>query len=512
MCAETTSVDYKDTLNLPKTEFPMRAGLPQREPDWLARWEEIGVYDRLRDKAAGREPFTLHDGPPYANGNLHIGHALNKILKDMVVRSQQMSGRDARYIPGWDCHGLPIEWKIEEQYRAKGQDKDKVDVVDFRQECRRFAEGWIDVQREEFKRLGITGTWDKPYLTMDFHAERVIAEEFQRFLMNGALYQGSKPVMWSPVEKTALAEAEVEYHDRQTDAVWVPFEVVDVKHPTLDGDGPLSERVAQVDEETLQRIGTLAHAKVIIWTTTPWTLPQNRAICFGPEIKYGLYEITGRPEECWVRIGDRYLIADKLAPEALAAMRLEPSMHRRLRDVTAEELAALTCAHPLRGAEEANGEWDYDVPLFPGDHVTDDAGTGFVHTAPSHGDDDFEIGRRHGLEMTWNILDDSSFREGLPFFGGEQIIRDTGKPGNANKVVIDKLVELGKLLARKRITISDAHSWRSKAPVIRLNRPQWFAAIDKPLGDGQDQYGETIRTRALTSIDQSRGSAPGACR
>ncbi len=500
MCADTTSVDYKDTLNLPKTEFPMRAGLPKREPDWLARWEVIGVYDRLREKAKAepRKPFTLHDGPPYANGNLHIGHALNKILKDMVVRSQQMSGRDARYIPGWDCHGLPIEWKIEEAYRAKGQDKDKVDVVDFRQECRRFAEGWIDVQREEFKRLGVTGTWDKPYLTMDFHAERVIAEEFQKFLMNGSLYQGSKPVMWSPVEKTALAEAEVEYHDRQTDAVWVPFEIIDVAHAGVDGGGRLSD----LDADSVARIASLSTAKVVIWTTTPWTLPQNRAICFGPDISYGLYEITGRPEECWVRIGDRYLLADKLAEEALGAMRLEPSMYRRLRDVTAEELATLTCAHPLRGAEGADGEWDYDVPLFAGDHVTDDAGTGFVHTAPSHGDDDFEIGRKHGLEMTYNILDDSSFRADLPFFAGERIIKENGKPGNANKVVIDKLVELGKLLARRRITISDAHSWRSKAPVIRLNRPQWFAAIDKALGDGMDTYGETIRTRALTSIDQ----------
>ena len=498
MCADTPSVDYKDTLNLPQTEFPMRAGLPQREPAWLARWEEIGVYDRLREKT-GRKPFTLHDGPPYANGHLHIGHALNKILKDMVVRSQQMSGFDARYIPGWDCHGLPIEWKIEEQYRARGQNKDDVDVVAFRQECRKFAEGWIDVQRAEFKRLGITGTWEQPYLTMDFHAERVIAAEFMVFLMNGALYQGSKPVMWSPVEKTALAEAEVEYHDRQTDAVWVPFRVV-----------PASEKLALLDAEPTafndalhgMAASDLDTAKVVIWTTTPWTLPQNRAICFGPEIAYGLYEITGRPEECWARIGDRYLIADKLADDALGAMRLEPSMYRRLRDVAAGELALLTCAHPLRGAEGANGEWDFDVPMLPGDHVTDDAGTGFVHTAPSHGDDDFEIGRKHGLPMTYNILDDSSYRADLPFFAGERIIKEDGKPGGANKAVIDKLVEVGGLLARRRITISDAHSWRSKAPVIRLNRPQWFAAIDKRLEDGKGQYGDTIRARALTSIDQ----------
>jgi isoleucyl-tRNA synthetase len=479
----TEPVDYKDTLNLPRTEFPMRAGLPKREPEWLARWERIGVYDRLRDKAAqaegaARAPFTLHDGPPYANGHLHIGHALNKILKDMVVRSQQMMGRDARYIPGWDCHGLPIEWKIEEKYRAKGQDKDAVDVVEFRQECREFAAGWVDIQREEFKRLGVTGNWDNPYLTMDFHAERVIAEEFQTFVMNGALYQGSKPVMWSPVEKTALAEAEVEYHDRQTDAIWVKF-------PVTGGAAAYTDAATQV----------------VIWTTTPWTIPQNRAICFGAGISYGLYEVTGRPEECWVNIGDRYLMADAQAMDAFAAARLDETMVRRLRDVSADDLSALTCAHPLRGLDGAQGEWDFDVPMLPGDHVTDDAGTGFVHTAPSHGDDDYIIGIKHGLPMTYNILDDSSYRADLPFFGGEAILKPTGKPGGANKAVIAKLRDAGVLLATKRITISDAHSWRSKAPVIRLNRPQWFAAIDKVLDDGMDDYGTTIRERALTSID-----------
>ncbi|PJI92610.1 isoleucyl-tRNA synthetase [Yoonia maricola] len=496
MCAETP--DYKQTLNLPRTDFPMRAGLPKREPEWLTRWEEIGVYDRLRDKAEGRKPFTLHDGPPYANGHLHIGHALNKILKDMVVRSQQMMGNDARYVPGWDCHGLPIEWKIEEQYRAKGRDKDDVNVVDFRQECRKFAEGWVDIQRDEFKRLGITGNWADPYLTMNFHAERVIAEEFQKFLMNGTLYQGSKPVMWSPVEKTALAEAEVEYHDRQTDAIWVRFPVV-----------PSDEALALLDEATdfegtLFEIATdLQTAKVLIWTTTPWTIPQNRAVCFGPNISYGLYEIIGRPEECWASIGEKMIVADALAEEVFAAGRLAgDEMIRRIRDVTIEELSALTLAHPLRGATGANGEWDFNVPLLPGDHVTDDAGTGFVHTAPSHGDDDYAIGVKHGLPMTYNILDDSSYRADLPFFGGEAVLKPNGKPGGASKVVIDKLVEVGALLGRRRITISDAHSWRSKAPVIRLNRPQWFAAIDKAVGDGQDTYGTTIRERALRSIDE----------
>ncbi|WP_424964704.1 isoleucine--tRNA ligase [Dinoroseobacter sp. S375] len=499
MCADTPSANqYKDTLNLPKTSFPMRAGLPKREPDWLARWAKIDIYERLRDKARTetRPAFTLHDGPPYANGNLHIGHALNKILKDMVVRSQQMMGKDARYIPGWDCHGLPIEWKIEEKYRAKGRDKDEIPVIDFRQECRAFAEGWVDIQREEFKRLGVTGKWDDPYLTMNFHAERVIAEEFLKFLMNGTLYQGSKPVMWSPVEKTALAEAEVEYHDRQTDAIWVKFPVVSARavtssmegaHDTMGGDGDLLAE--QLEEAT-----------VIIWTTTPWTIPQNRAICFGPGISYGLYEVTATPEECWASVGETYIMADALAEGALSQARVEGFTRRR--DVSPAELSRLTCAHPFAKADGAGGEWDFVVPLLPGDHVTDDAGTGFVHTAPSHGDDDYAIGVKHGLPMTYNVLDDSSYRADLPFFGGECILKPNGKPGGANKAVIAKLVEIGGLLARQRITISDAHSWRSKAPVIRLNRPQWFAAIDKPVGDGNDTYGETIRQRALTSIDQ----------
>lgn len=470
MCAETP--DYKTTLNLPRTDFPMRAGLPKREPEWLARWEELDVYGQLRQKS-GRKPFTLHDGPPYANGHLHIGHALNKILKDMVVRSQQMMGHDARYIPGWDCHGLPIEWKIEEKYRKKGRDKDAVDVVEFRRECRDFAKGWVDIQREEFKRLGITGNWENPYLTMDYHAERVIAEEFQTFLMNGTLYQGSKPVMWSPVEKTALAEAEVEYHDRQTDAIWVPFAVK-----------------GQAD------------TYVVIWTTTPWTIPQNRAVCFNQTVSYGAYKVTSTPDECWAKAGATYLFADDLAESTFSAARLDAVMYTRVGDVSAAELAELTLNHPLHGADGADGEWDFDVPMLAGDHVTSDAGTGFVHTAPSHGDDDYQIGLKHGLPMTFNILDDSSYRADLPFFGGEVILRPNGKPGKANQKVIEKLVEVGGLLARARITISDAHSWRSKAPVIRLNRPQWFAAIDKACDDGMDTHGKTIRERALTSIDE----------
>ena len=478
MCAETP--DYKNTLNLPQTDFPMRAGLPKREPEWLARWERLGVYDRLREKE-GRTPFTLHDGPPYANGHLHIGHALNKILKDMVVRSQQMMGKDARYIPGWDCHGLPIEWKIEEQYRKKGRNKDEVDVIDFRQECRKFAEGWVDIQRAEFQRLGVTGKWENPYLTMNFHAERVIAEEFMKFLMNGTLYQGSKPVMWSPIEKTALAEAEVEYHDKESHTIWVKFRVVETGDATLDS------------------------AHIVIWTTTPWTIPSNKAVVYGSDISYGLYEVTGRPEECWATIGDRYILADNLAADVMGKARLDDTMYRRLCDVTSDDLAKIKLTHPLHGADGSEGEWDDIRDFRAAEFVTDTEGTGFVHCAPSHGMEEYELYRDLGMleqVITYNVMDDGSFRTDLPFFGGKYILNRKGGEGDANKTVIEKLINVGGLLARGKIKHSYPHSWRSKAPVIYRNTPQWFAAIDRVVGDDQDTYGKTIRERALASIDQ----------
>ena len=478
MCAETP--DYKETLNLPQTDFPMRAGLPKREPEWLARWERLGVYDRLREKE-GRAPFTLHDGPPYANGHLHIGHALNKILKDMVVRSQQMMGKDARYIPGWDCHGLPIEWKIEEQYRKKGKNKDEVNVIDFRQECRKFAEGWVDIQREEFKRLGVAGKWEKPYLTMHFHAERVIAEEFMKFLMNGTLYQGSKPVMWSPIEKTALAEAEVEYHDKESHTIWVKFRVVETGDATLDS------------------------AHVVIWTTTPWTIPSNKAVVYGSDISYGLYEVIGRPQECWATIGDRYILADNLAADVMGKARLDDTMYRRLCDITNDDLAKIKLTHPLNGTAGSDGEWDDIRDFRAADFVTDTEGTGFVHCAPSHGMEEYELYRDLGIleqVITYNVMDDGSFRADLPFFGGKYILNRKGGEGDANKTVIEKLIEVGGLLARGKIKHSYPHSWRSKAPIIYRNTPQWFAAIDRVVGDDQDTYGKTIRERALASIDQ----------
>ena len=472
--------DYKDTLNLPKTDFPMRAGLPNREPFWLERWENIGIYQKLREKAS-RKPFILHDGPPYANGNLHIGHALNKILKDMVVRSQQMMGHDARYIPGWDCHGLPIEWKIEETYRKKGKNKDDVPIVDFRQECRKFADGWISIQREEFKRLGVTGNWENPYLTMDFKAERTIAREFMKFLMNGTLYQGSKPVMWSPIEKTALAEAEIEYHDKESFTIWVKFKVTDNEDTELNG------------------------SDVVIWTTTPWTIPSNKAVVFGPDIKYGLYEVIARPDECWANIGDRYILADNLAAGVMEKARLDETMYRRLRDVSVESLTTIKLRHPLFSAKEANGEWDEIRDFRPADFVTDTEGTGFVHCAPSHGMEEYELYRELGMldeVITYNVKDDGSFRDNLPFFGGKYILSRKGGEGDANKAVIDKLIEVGGLLARGKIKHSYPHSWRSKAPVIYRNTPQWFASIDRAVGDNKDEFGVTIRERALNSIDK----------
>ena len=501
MCADKptpaeTDADYRDTVFLPETSFPMRAGLPAREPFWLDRWQKIGIYDRLRAKATSetRAPFTLHDGPPYANGHLHIGHALNKVLKDMVVRSQQMMGRDARYVPGWDCHGLPIEWKIEEQYRAKGLNKDAVDIVDFRQECRAFAAGWVDIQREEFKRLGITGNWDDPYLTMNYHAEAVIADEFMTFLMNGSLYQGSKPVMWSPVEKTALAEAEVEYHDHTSHMIWVQFAVMSIS-PTPAFVSGFADQMPDAIEAFAEMFRDVS---VLIWTTTPWTIPQNRAVAFNPAVSYGLYQIAEVAEDGRAKVGAKLMMADALAEGVFKTAKVVA--YTRLRDVPAELLETIQMAHPLQGLAD-NAEWDFRVPMLPGDHVTEEAGTGFVHTAPSHGDDDYQLGLKFGLPMTYNVEPDGSYRADLPLFGGQHIILADGKEGPANVSVIKALAGADKLFAKGKLKHSYPHSWRSKAPVIYRNTPQWFVSIDKPLTDGLGDYGDTIRSRALTSID-----------
>ena len=471
----TKTDDYKDTLNLPQTDFPMRAGLPKREPQWLEHWEKLGIYDTLRTKK-GRPSFVLHDGRPMPMGIFILAHALNKVLKDMVVRSQQMLGKDARYIPGWDCHGLPIEWKIEEKYRQKGRDKDHVPVIEFRRECRNFAQNWVDVQRDEFKRLGVTGKWEKPYLTMDYHAERVIAEEFQKLLMNGSLYLGSKPVMWSPIEKTALAEAEIEYHEKESFTIWTRFAVHKTDNSALKG------------------------ADVVIWTTTPWTIPSNKGVVYSNDISYGVYEVTCAPEDNWVKTGERFVLADNLAQSVFEKARVEA--YQRISD--AGDLSNTTLSHPLTGAHGAQGEWDTPRDFRPAPFVTDTEGTGFVHCAPSHGIEEFELYRDAGMldqVITYNVVEDGSMRADLPLFGGCKILKANGKEGDANKSIIDALAAHGTLFARGKIKHSYPHSWRSKAPVIYRNTPQWFVAIDKPLGDGMDTHGDTIRKRALRSID-----------
>lgn len=473
---DTPARDYSETLFLPQTDFPMRAGLPQREPQLLQRWNEIKLYERLREAQKGRPRFVLHDGPPYANGNIHIGHALNKILKDLVVRSQGMLGYDSNYVPGWDCHGLPIEWKIEEEYRAKGKNKDDVSIVEFRRECRAFAEKWIDVQREEFKRLGVEGDWQNPYATMSYDAEAQIAREIISFAMSDQLYRGSKPVMWSSVERTALAEAEVEYHEKTSTTIWVKFPVTN----TLDGD--------------------LDGASVVIWTTTPWTIPANRAIAYSPNVAYGLYTVTEAADDNWAKVGDRFVLADKLAADVFAAARV--AGYERVKDVLPVMIER--CAHPFRGLAGANGFWDYPVPMLPADYVTDDAGTGFVHTAPGHGADDYVTYLKHkavfeacGMkEVPHTVSPDSSYFPHVPFFAGERIYDDKGKDAGANEAVIRKMVEAGALIARGRLKHQYPHSWRSKGPLIFRNTPQWFIAMDKPL----DAHGDTLRQRALHGI------------
>ena len=489
----TDERDYSTTLFLPQTEFPMRAGLPQKEPEILARWADIDLYKRLRENGKGRARFVLHDGPPYANGNIHIGHALNKILKDVVTRSQQMLGFDSNYVPGWDCHGLPIEWKIEEEYRAKGKNKDAVPINEFRAECRAFASHWLGVQREEFKRLGVTGDWDNPYTTMSFAAEAWIARELMKFAANGTLYRGSKPVMWSVVEKTALAEAEVEYEEYTSDMIWVKFPVA----------------FAFGEEERFKALEKAYRgASVVIWTTTPWTIPGNRAISYAPKVAYSLYRVTDAPADNWAKTGDLLILADKLAAEVFKPARVVA--YEKVRDVPAEDLAQLACTHPLKGFE---GGYTFTVPLLSGDHVTDDAGTGFVHTAPSHGREDFDVWTANARDIEargvssvipYTVDENSAFTAQAPGFTGKRVLNDKGEKGDANEAVIKALAAVNALIGRGRLKHEYPHSWRSKKPVIYRNTPQWFIAMDKPI----EGFGVSLRDIALREIAKTQWVPP----
>ncbi|MDX2266385.1 MAG: isoleucine--tRNA ligase [Hyphomicrobiales bacterium] len=498
--------DYAQTLFLPKTDFPMKAGLPELEPRLLARWAKLGLYKRLRKAAKGREKFTLHDGPPYANGNIHIGHALNKILKDTVVRSQQMMGRDANYVPGWDCHGLPIEWKIEEKYRAAQKNKDDVPVVEFRRECRGFAEHWKSVQCEDFKRLGVEGDWENPYTTMSYDAEATIAGELMKFAMNGSLYRGSKPVMWSVVERTALAEAEVEYHEHTSPTVFVKFPVVGIQ----DGDHlmPVS------DHPRLQ------NTYVVIWTTTPWTLPGNRAVAYSPKFDtfYMQFEVTKAPDGNWAKTGDRFLVASKLADTLKKAAKIEEWQAVELGGsvIDPKFLGKLVCRHPLH-----ESGYDFPVRLYEGDFVTDDTGTGFVHIAPGHGADDYGLfidNKRQfatdGIEdVPHTVQPDGHYFPHVPLFGGDapkRVVDDNGSFGKlddmayANAAVVQALKDAGALLAMGRLRHQYPHSWRSKAPVIFRNTPQWFIALDKPVKVKGVKKDRTIRDLALAAIGDTK--------
>jgi isoleucyl-tRNA synthetase len=506
--------DYSKTLFLPQTEFPMRAGLPQREPEILKNWYRIGLYERLRQLSAQRSKFVLHDGPPYANGNIHIGHALNKILKDVVTKSQQMLGFDSNYVPGWDCHGLPIEWKIEEEnYRAKGKAKpdfrDSAAMIAFRKECRAYAAHWLDVQREEFKRLGVIGDWDHPYATMDYFAEAQIARELMKIAANGTLYRGSKPVMWSVVEKTALAEAEVEYEDYTSDQVWVKFPVAEVE-------------LASGKDVSAAIVEAVSGASVVIWTTTPWTLPGNRAVSFSPKIAYGLYKVTDAPADNWTKTGDLLILADALADSVFTQARV--SGYEKIGEMPAAALAATECVHPLAGLGRG---YDFRVPLLEGEHVTADTGTGFVHTAPGHGREDFDVWTANARELErrgiataipYTVDENGAFTDQAPGFTGKRVINDKGDKGDANEAVIKALTGAGMLLARGRLKHQYPHSWRSKKPVIFRNTPQWFIAMDKPFslpsplagkGQGGESSGaDTLRDRALHAISVTQWVPP----
>ena len=443
MSDETNQRDWRETLNLPQTEFPMKAGLPKREPDMLAHWAKIGLYDKLRADAKGREKFVLHDGPPYANGDIHIGHALNKILKDVIVRAHQMMGRDAVYVPGWDCHGLPIEWKIEEQYRNKGQDKDEVPANEFRAQCRAFAEQWVGVQSEQFQRLGVLGDWQNPYTTMAYEAEAVIVAEFQKFIMDGSLYRGSKPVMWSVVEKTALAEAEVEYEEHVSPTIFVKFPVQGMDN-----------------------------TYAVIWTTTPWTIPGNRAMAYSAGLTYGLYAANG----------EQLVLCDNLAAQVMQAAQIEDFERRG--DINPGELI---CHHPFHGQG-----YDFDVPVLAGDFVTDETGTGLVHIAPGHGQDDFELGMQHNIEVPFTVDEGGVYLDSVPVFAGKRVLDEKGKDGDANGAVIGALVEADRLLAKGKLRHQYPHSWRSKAPLIFRNTPQWFISMET----------NGLRDTALQEIDK----------
>jgi isoleucyl-tRNA synthetase len=442
----------KEDINLPKTSFSMKANLPNKEPEILKIWESINLYEKLRESRKGKEKFVLHDGPPYANGHIHMGTALNKILKDIITRFHQMSGKDSVYVPGWDCHGLPIEWKIEEQYKKNKKNKDEVPVTDFRLECREFAEKWIKIHTKEFKRLGVEGDWKNYYTTMSFGAEAQIVRELGKFLLDGTLYQGYKPVLWSTVEKTALADAEVEYKDHTSNTIYTSFKV----------------------EKTEKNF--LKDAHVIIWTTTPWTIPANRALAFSNKIKYSILQIDKDTEHF---NGKNIIIASELIEKVSAECNLKN--FKILKEFRGLDFKNTICSHPLKKMG-----YEYDVPMLEGNFVTLEQGTGIVHCAPSHGPDDFNLCLKHGIKASDTINNGGVYSDEIPFFSGIHIFK-------ADNHVIEKLSEHKSLLGNSKLQHSFPHSWRSKAPLVYRATSQWFISMET----------KDLRKKALKAIDDT---------
>jgi len=442
----------KENINLPKTSFSMKANLPNKEPEILKIWEKLDLYTKLRDASKGKEKFVLHDGPPYANGHIHMGTALNKILKDIITRFHQMNGKDSVYVPGWDCHGLPIEWKIEEQYKKNKKDKDQVPIKDFRSECREFAEKWIKVHIKEFRRLGVEGDWKNYYSTMSFDAEAQIVRELGKFLLDGSLYQGYKPVLWSTVEKTALADAEVEYKDHTSNTVYVGFKV----------------KISKVD--------LLKGAEIIIWTTTPWTIPANKALAYNKDMDYSIVEINSVSENF---DNKKIVIATQLLNQV--SKECEIGSYKLIKKIKGKDFEGTICSHPFK-----NLGYQYDIPMLEANFVTLEQGTGIVHCAPSHGPDDFNLCLKHGIRSLDTIDDNGRYTKHIKKFEGIHIFK-------ADKVVIENLKECRKLLANGKLTHSYPHSWRSKAPLVHRATSQWFISMEE----------KGLRKKALKAIDNT---------
>jgi len=441
----------KENLHLPKTIFSMKADLAKKEPDILRQWEQNKTFQKIRENSKGREKFILHDGPPYANGHIHMGTALNKILKDMIIRFHQMNGKDSVYVPGWDCHGLPIEWKIEERYKKNKKNKDEVPIKDFRKECRDFAKEWIDIHIKEFKRLGVTGDFENYYSTMSFTAEAQIVRELGKFLIDGSLYQGFKPVFWSTVEKTALADAEVEYEEHTSNTIFTAF------------------KIKKTPKDFLK------DSNIIIWTTTPWTIPANRALAFNSGIEYSLVEINNLEDFKEKKI----IVATNLLDSVVKACGIKK--FETLKTFNGAEFEGTICTHPFHSLG-----FDFDVPMLDARFVTLEQGTGIVHCAPSHGPDDFNLCLKHNIPSKYTVDNSGYYTNEIPFFSKTHVFK-------ADPIVINKLKELKKLLKNDKLQHSYPHSWRSKAPLIYRATPQWFISMEK----------NSLRNKAIKAIGET---------